>query len=78
VAAASEYTRRVPCCKCLGTVEGYGQRWPFCFAWAVRDEVAGGILVRAEGLGAELVRGTLDNTDIYRVVYRTLFGRLLD
>jgi alkaline phosphatase len=35
----------------------------------------GGILMRAAGFGADQVRGTMDNTDAYRVMYRVLFGR---
>jgi alkaline phosphatase len=62
----------------LSAPDRAGQRWPFAIAWASRDDVSGGILVRAEGLNAELVHGTLDSTDVYRVIYRTLFGVLLD
>ena len=35
----------------------------------------GGILMRAAGLGAERVHGTMDNTDAYRVMYGVLFER---
>ncbi len=56
----------------------HGRRWPFAVAWVTRDDVSGGILVRAAGLNSELVAGTLDSTDIYRVMYRTLFGLSLE
>jgi alkaline phosphatase len=53
-----------------------GARWPFAIAWATLSDVSGGILVRAVGRNADLVWGTMDSTDVYRVMYRTLFGRL--
>ncbi|MDH3496437.1 MAG: alkaline phosphatase [Gemmatimonadota bacterium] len=52
-----------------------GRRWPFAIAWASGGDASGGILVRAIGRGADRVRGTMDNTDIYRVMYLALFGR---
>lgn len=51
-----------------------GKRWPFAVVWSSRDDVSGGILIRAAGLNSELVTGTQDNTAIYRFMYRTLFG----
>jgi alkaline phosphatase len=51
-----------------------GRSWPFAVAWATYHDGTGGILLRAAGLGADEVRGTMDNTDVYRVMYRTLFG----
>lgn len=53
-----------------------GQRWPFAIAWSTLSDTSGGILVRAVGRNAELVWGTMDSTDVYRVMYRTLFGRV--
>ncbi|MCI2425196.1 alkaline phosphatase [Candidatus Acetothermia bacterium] len=56
-----------------------GNRFPFAVVWATRHDLAGGIVVRAKGLNAELIDelGILDNTDIYRIMYYTLFGRWL-
>lgn len=51
-----------------------GHSWPFGIAWASFNDATGGILLRAAGLGAEQVRGTMDNTAVYQVMYRTLFG----
>jgi hypothetical protein len=31
-------------------------------------------VVRAAGLNSGLVRGTLDNTELYRIMHATLFG----
>ena len=57
----------------------FGNRYPFAVAWAFRWDLGGDILVRAEGLNARRVRelGVVDNTDIYRLMYLTLFGRWL-
>ncbi|HEX9632944.1 MAG TPA: alkaline phosphatase [Gemmatimonadales bacterium] len=52
-----------------------GARWPFAIAWTSYHDGLGGILMRAAGLGAEQVHGTMDNTDAYRVMYAVLFGR---
>ncbi len=62
----------------------------FSIAWPGFSDFAGGILTRAEGLNAELVNEPsglrageppfserFDNTDVYRVIYATLFGRRL-
>ncbi|MCL0083911.1 hypothetical protein M1N77_05235, partial [Thermodesulfovibrionales bacterium] len=53
--------------------------WPFVVAWATRHDLAGGVVVRAKGLNAEMVtqKGVVDNTDIYRIMYYTLFGEKL-
>lgn len=54
-----------------------GERWPFGIAWASLDDNLGGILARAHGLNAELLPLSVDNTDIYRMMYATLFGMWL-
>jgi len=56
-----------------------GNRFPFAIAWATRHDMAGGIVVRAKGLNAERVTqlGVVDNTDIYRIMYYTLFDKWL-
>jgi alkaline phosphatase len=51
-----------------------GARWPFGIAWASLDDDLGGIVARAHGLNAELLPPSVDNTDIYRMMYATLFG----
>lgn len=51
-----------------------GERWPFGIAWAAFDDTLGGILARAHGLNAGLLPLSVDNTDIYRMMYATLFG----
>jgi len=54
-----------------------GKRWPFAITWAARGDTAGSIVARASGHHADMLRGTVDNTDIYRIKYRVLFNRLL-
>ncbi|MDT8436227.1 MAG: alkaline phosphatase [Gemmatimonadota bacterium] len=60
----------------LSAPDARGRRHPFAVAWVSSGDLSGGILVRAAGHGAHRVRGTMDNTDVYRVMYRTLFGPL--
>ncbi|MCI2425016.1 alkaline phosphatase [Candidatus Acetothermia bacterium] len=56
-----------------------GKRFQFVVAWAMHFDVYGDILARAKGLNAEKVTelGIVDNTDIYRIMYYTLFGKWL-
>ncbi len=54
-----------------------GQRHGFGVAYAAYGDVAGGIVARAAGLNSDRLTPTVDNTDIYRLMYLTLFGRTL-
>jgi alkaline phosphatase len=58
----------------LAAPDARGRRHPFGIAWTGYSDVAGGVLVRAEGLNADGVTPLMDNTDIYRLMHRTLFG----
>ncbi len=51
-----------------------GVRLPFVVVWGTTLDAAGGVLVRAEGLNAQYVKGTLDNTKIAELIRLTLFG----
>ena len=55
-----------------------GHRSSFAIAWSGGVDVAGGVLVRADGLNSGLLRteygGLLHNTQVYHLVHRTLFG----
>jgi alkaline phosphatase len=53
----------------------FGKRHYFGVAWAGFSDFTGGILARAAGLNSERLGRTADNTDIYRMTYRTLFGK---
>jgi alkaline phosphatase len=46
----------------------------FAVAWAGYDDLGGGIIARAHGLNSDLLPVNVQNTDIYRVMYATLFG----
>ena len=59
----------------LSAPDAKGQRWPFAITWATDNDVHGGILVRAAGKNADKVKGRIDNTDIYKIMYQTLFDR---
>jgi hypothetical protein len=54
----------------------------FAITWVGTGDYAGAILSRADGLNAELLRerfsAGFDNIDVYRLIYLTLFGPLLD
>ncbi len=59
----------------LSAPDRNGVRHPFAIAWATLTDVSGGILVRGAGAGADqIIRGTMDNVDVYRAIYRGLFG----
>lgn len=60
----------------------FGQRKQFGILWSGTPDVSGGILTRAAGMNAHLLNRTpfskrFDNTDVYRMKYVTLFGRML-
>ena len=46
----------------------------FAVAWASHQDGGDPVVVRAAGLNSGLVRGTLDNTELYRIMHATLFG----
>ncbi len=58
----------------LAAPDRAGRRLPFAIAWASDGDMSGGGIVRAAGPGAKRVHGTLDSTDIYKVLHAALFG----
>jgi alkaline phosphatase len=54
--------------------DAQGNRLYFGILWATDGDVAGGVLARAHGLNAHLLPNNVDNTDIYQIMYTTLFG----
>jgi len=62
----------------IAAPDNAGQRWPFGIAWSTRLDTAGPILVRGAGLKSEMIKGKMDNTDIYKLMHLTLFGRMTD
>ncbi len=59
----------------LSAPDRNGNTWPFAIAWASYFDVSGGILVRAAGMNAHMVRGVVDSTEIYDIMHATLFGQ---
>lgn len=61
--------------------DAFGQALPFAITWTGTPDVSGGIISRAQGLNAELLPSTFaarfDNTDVYRMMYLTLFDKTL-
>jgi len=55
----------------------FGNRLPFVVTWSTSYDVTGAVVARAKGLNSDLVKGNIQNTDIYRFMYATLFGKLL-
>jgi len=57
----------------------YGQKQAFAISWAAGFDVGSGVMARADGLNAErLLPATgITNTDIYRMLYLTLFGEAI-
>jgi alkaline phosphatase len=54
-----------------------GHALPFWISWGARDDTSGGVIVRADGLNADRLGVSVDNIDLYRLMYLTLFGREL-
>lgn len=60
----------------MSAPDARGVAHPFAISFIGYNDVAGGILVRAGGLNSDLVAPLMDNTDVYALMYRTLFGAL--
>lgn len=58
----------------LAAPDRAGRRLPFAISWASDGDMSGGGVVRAAGPGAANVRGTMDSTDVYRVLHAAIFG----
>ncbi len=54
-----------------------GNTYPFGVSWAGTPDFPGSIVAKTFGLNADLLPSTLDNTMIYEIMYRTLFGNTL-
>ncbi|MCP4580404.1 MAG: alkaline phosphatase [candidate division Zixibacteria bacterium] len=61
----------------IAAPDKHGTRLRFGIVWACYNDVAGAIIARAHGLNSDLLKNNLDNTDIYRIMYATLFGKML-
>ncbi len=61
----------------LSAPNAHGNRSWFGVSWGAPDDVLGGVVARAAGLNAERLRVNLDNTQLYDLMWETLFGREL-
>lgn len=65
----------------VASPNAFGDELTFAIGWPGTNDVAGAILARGHGLNADLMRTRFrtrfDNSDVYRLMYATLFGRLL-
>jgi alkaline phosphatase len=61
--------------------DAFGTEMDFAVGWIGTNDIAGGIISRAEGLNADLLStefsALFDSADVYRMQYVTLFGELL-
>ncbi len=62
----------------LSAPDKNGNSFPFAIVWSCFGDVTGAVVARAHGLNAERMKGKIDNTDIYRYMYETLFGVWLE
>jgi alkaline phosphatase len=61
----------------LSAPNAQGHRFWFGVSWGAPDDVIGGVVARAAGLNAHRLRVNLDNTQLYDLMWETLFGREL-
>jgi glycerophosphoryl diester phosphodiesterase len=57
-----------------GAPDADGDNFQFGVSYASGGDVSGGIVAKTFGMNSETLPSTVDNTDIYRIMYRTLFG----
>ncbi|MDJ0729287.1 MAG: alkaline phosphatase [Crocosphaera sp.] len=57
-----------------GKPDADGDIFEFGVGYVSTSDVAGSIVSKAYGLNSDLLTATVDNTDMYRIMYQTLFG----
>lgn len=62
----------------MSAPDKYGKSFPFGIVWSAYGDLSGSVVARAHGLNADRMKGKIDNTDIYRYMYLTLFGKWLE
>jgi hypothetical protein len=58
----------------MSAPDAQGERHAFGISFVGYDDVAGGILVRGAGLNSDRITPLMDSTDVYSIMYETLFG----
>jgi alkaline phosphatase len=61
----------------IAAPDRFGRQLRFGICWASSDDLGGGVVAKAHGLNAHLLPKNVDNTDIYRMMHTTLFGKWL-
>ena len=51
-----------------------GEMGNFVTAWSGTSDFAGSVVAKSYGMNADLLNATVDNTEIYQIMYQTLFG----
>lgn len=62
----------------LAKPDKYGNSFPFLVVWSTSYDVSGAVVAKAEGINSHLMKGSIQNVDIYRFMYASLFGKLLE
>ena len=57
----------------LSAPDAAGRTHAFAITWGSPYDGAGDVVIRAEGYRSDLVQGSLDNTDLYRIFHTILF-----
>lgn len=55
-----------------------GNTFPFAVLWTSYHDLYGSVIAKTAGLNADLLKINNDNTEMYRIMYATLFGVYLD
>lgn len=55
-----------------------GNTFPFAVLWTSYHDLYGSVIAKTAGLNADLLKINNDNTDMYRIMYATLFGVYFD
>ena len=53
----------------------FGNELTIIITWATSYDVMGAVVAKAHGFNSEFLPNNVDNTDIYRLTYKTLFGK---
>ena len=59
----------------VSAADKQGNRYPFAIVWGGFNDFTGSVVAKSHGLNADKLPTTVDNTDIYRLMYLTLFGK---
>ncbi|MDZ7763763.1 MAG: alkaline phosphatase [Melioribacteraceae bacterium] len=55
-----------------------GNTFPFAVLWTSYHDLYGSVIAKSAGLNSDLLKINNDNTEMYRIMYATLFGVYLD